>query len=46
MMVGPPGASKTLVARSMPGILPRLTAEEALDGARIFSVADALPSGE
>jgi len=42
-MVGPPGAGKTLLARAMPGILPRLTIEEALDVTRIYSVADQLP---
>jgi magnesium chelatase family protein len=46
MMVGPPGAGKTLIARSMPSILPRLTLSEALDVTRVYSVADALPSGE
>jgi magnesium chelatase family protein len=43
MMVGPPGAGKTLIARSMPSIMPRLTLSEALDVTRIYSVADALP---
>jgi magnesium chelatase family protein len=43
MMAGPPGAGKTLIARSMPSILPRLTADEALDITRVYSVADALP---
>ncbi len=43
LMVGPPGAGKTLLARAMPGILPRLTIEEALDVTRIYSVADQLP---
>jgi len=42
-MVGPPGAGKTLLARAMPGILPHLTIEEALDVTRIYSVADQLP---
>src|SRR5512136_579650 len=46
MMVGPPGAGKTLIARSMPSILPRLTLSEALDVTRVYSVADALPAGE
>ena len=46
MMVGPPGAGKTLLARSVPSIMPRLTIEEALDITRIYSVADALPPGE
>ena len=44
LMVGPPGAGKTLLARAMPGILPRLTIEEALDVTRFYSVADQLPS--
>ena len=44
LMVGPPGAGKTLLARAMPGILPRMAIEEALDVKRIYSVADLLPS--
>ena len=43
LMVGPPGAGKTLLARAMPGILPKMSLEEALDVTRIYSVADALP---
>jgi hypothetical protein len=45
-MKGPPGAGKTLLARALPSILPRLTLREALDITRIYSVADALPDGE
>ncbi len=44
LMIGPPGAGKTLLARALPGILPRMTIEEALDVTRIYSVADQLPS--
>jgi magnesium chelatase family protein len=43
LMVGPPGAGKTLLARAMPSILPHMTIEEALDVTRIYSVADQLP---
>ena len=43
LMIGPPGASKTLLARAMPGILPRMSIDEALDVTRIYSVADQLP---
>ena len=42
MMVGPPGAGKTLLARALPGILPSMTIDEALDVTRIYSVADLL----
>jgi magnesium chelatase family protein len=44
MMSGPPGAGKTLVARSLPGILPAMEIEEALDVTRIYSIADQLPA--
>jgi magnesium chelatase family protein len=44
LMVGAPGAGKTLLARALPGILPHMTIEEALDVTRIYSVADQLPA--
>jgi magnesium chelatase family protein len=44
LMVGPPGAGKTLLARALPAVLPRMTIEEALDVTRIYSVADQLPA--
>jgi len=39
LLVGPPGAGKTLLARRMPGILPALTFDEALEVTAIHSVA-------
>jgi magnesium chelatase family protein len=42
-MIGPPGAGKTLLARTLPSILPGMTIDESLDVTRIYSVADQLP---
>nr|HID13402.1 ATP-binding protein [Anaerolineae bacterium] len=43
LMVGPPGAGKTLLARSTPSILPTMTVEEALEVTKIYSIAGLLP---
>lgn len=43
LMVGPPGSGKTLLASCLPGILPPMTEDEALDTAAIASVAGAPP---
>jgi magnesium chelatase family protein len=43
-MVGPPGSGKTLLARAMPGILPKMTPDEALEVTKIYSVAAMLPN--
>jgi magnesium chelatase family protein len=43
LMMGPPGAGKTLLARALPAILPRMSIDESLDVTRIYSVADQLP---
>lgn len=39
IMIGPPGAGKTMLARRIPGILPPLTLDEALETTKIHSVA-------
>ncbi len=38
LMIGPPGSGKTLLARSLPGLLPDLAENEALEVATIASV--------
>lgn len=43
---GPPGVGKTLMARAVPGILPPLSRDEALEVTRIYSVADMLETGK
>lgn len=45
LMQGPPGSGKTLLARSLPSILPRLTLQDALDITRIYSVSGMLSDG-
>ena len=43
LMIGPPGAGKTLLARCVPSILPPLELEEAIDVTKIYSVAGLIP---
>ena len=45
-MQGPPGAGKTMLARTLPSILPSLTESEALEVTKIYSVTGNLPAGE
>lgn len=42
LLVGPPGSGKTMMARRLPGILPPLTMEEALETTKVHSVAGKL----
>ncbi|MEK7598151.1 MAG: YifB family Mg chelatase-like AAA ATPase [Patescibacteria group bacterium] len=42
---GPPGSGKTMLAKTMASILPRLTIPEALEVTKIFSVSGQLPRG-
>lgn len=45
LMIGPPGAGKSLLASCLPGILPELTPEEALETSMVASVAGTLEGG-
>jgi len=45
LMIGVPGSGKTMLARCLPGILPPLTFEEALETTRIHSIAGKLSPG-
>ena len=45
LMVGPPGAGKTMLARRVPGILPPLSFDESLESTAIHSICGLLPAG-
>ncbi len=44
ILIGPPGSGKTMLAKRLPGILPPLSLNEALETTKIHSVAGMLPS--
>ena len=46
LLIGPPGAGKTMLARRLPTILPSLSLDEALETTRIHSVAGLLVPGQ
>ncbi len=45
LMIGPPGAGKSMLASCLPGILPPLSPREALEVSMIHSLAGSLPDG-
>ena len=45
LMIGPPGAGKTMLAERLPGVLPPLDRSSAIDVTAVHSVAGTLPSG-
>jgi len=44
IMGGPPGSGKTMLARALPSMLPPMTAAEALEVTKVYSVSGLLPS--
>ncbi len=44
IMIGPPGSGKTMIAKRIPSILPRLSNEESLETTKIQSIVGILPS--
>ena len=45
LLIGPPGSGKSMLAKRLPGILPTMTSEEALEATKVHSVVNLLSGG-
>ena len=45
LLIGPPGTGKSMLAKRLPGILPPMTREEAIETTQLYSIAGSLKKG-